>query len=430
MSFQGNAFQSDAFQSAVGASPASIDSFGWRQPLSEPVRTRVKWAAVALIASGAVGPVGFIPGDIGVASGLSQPPPRIRQFQYQSQTYVPVVAETVTVDKWFEPLSEPVRHKRDPKAALALSVASGWAGPQIPTVSFSWYRSLNEPVRVPKRLPESQQRFFEFNPFPLTPSFAWFESLSEPVRVKPRLRDGAQQAFTIDLLPRVSFSWFAELSKPTPPKAGLAARYQQSLGWVPINIEVIDYDWYQRLSEPVRKLERLHVSRQQAWIGRTFFVVPDYGWYRSWTELQMPRKRGLGAWLQQSLSWTPINITPVFNEYGWYQALSLPPPPKLGLAARFQQYTAIPVRSLPNPDISGVWDSTETKDTWRGGATFFEAPLEAIVGVIEVAFQGLSGIIESRDTGGISGLPTDPAAGSGGSAVTSIASANVSIRVI
>jgi hypothetical protein len=98
--------------------------------------------------------------------------------------------ETVTVDKWFQALSEPVRFPRGLKAAQQPFF---FFDPQ-PFVPFSWFEALSEPPRFPRRLPASEQQFQAYSPNPLTIiPFNWFEALSEPPRFPVGLKASLKQ---------------------------------------------------------------------------------------------------------------------------------------------------------------------------------------------------------------------------------------------
>lgn len=488
--FQGNAFQIGAPQTG----PADVSVYGWRQALSEPVRRKILPVACIAASGwvgpqiptvsfswfeGLSEPVRTAPrlvtGAQQFTAGDTDP---IVSFSWFKDLSEPVRAKPRLLEAnqrffefnpypitpstgWYAALSEPVRAKA--RLIEGAQQALAWT-PITITPAFdyiSWFNALSEPVRRLPRLLEGQQRFFEFNPQPITPSTGWYAALSEPVRTRT-LPTSAQQFFTTDPLPRVSFSWFNELSRPPGAKSGLAAWLQQAEAWTPINIaQTVDYGWFSALSEPVRT-KRFPTAAQQFFTASPLPFTPSIGWHQALSEPQRrkpalitgaqqfttrstqpfvsfgwnrpdtnlpPRaKPGLRPDLQMAFTMPPRLLTP---SMGWFEAWTdrQAAPPK-GLGAWLQQASAWTPINIFTPGITGIWASTETGDAFLARGSMFEAPLEAIVGVIEVAFQGLSSVVESRDTGGISGLPTEPAAGSGGTAVPTIASANVAIRVI
>lgn len=132
----------------------------------------------------------------------------------------------------------------------------------------SWYVNLSEPiVKQNIRLGTAHQPFFFFFPNPLV-SFGWFESLTDPIKVPPRLRTGLNQDFILNPLPRVSFGWFGNLSEPSVKiKPGLKTPLQ-SFGTIDPKLVFVPptgflegyYNW---LSEPVRLKRGLSVTLQQ-----------------------------------------------------------------------------------------------------------------------------------------------------------------------
>jgi hypothetical protein len=140
-------------------------------------------------------------------------------------------AETITPDKWFAALSEPVRFR--PGLAAGRQQFSALADP-YPFVSFSWFTELSKPASLTRPgLPPSQQQFTALYPMP-SPFVAtgWFAPLSEPVRSKPALPPALLPFFSADtaVIPVSKLSpWFAPLSEPVRSRPGLAAARQQFL---------------------------------------------------------------------------------------------------------------------------------------------------------------------------------------------------------
>lgn len=136
-------------------------------------------------------------------------------------------AETITVDKWYEPLSIPVRFL--PGLLASQKQFAALPGP-VPFVSFGWFQALSQPpvLTKPGLLP-SQQQFTALNPLPRV-SFSWFEALSEPPRFRPGLPAALQQFFTTDLsvIPlHELMEWFVALSEPPRFRPGLLPALQQ-----------------------------------------------------------------------------------------------------------------------------------------------------------------------------------------------------------
>lgn len=156
----------------------------------------------------------------------------IGQFAIGEQTLATSQAEIITVDKWFQPLSEPPRFRRGLRASLQQFAAPS---PQ-PFVPFFWFEALSEPaVKNRRGLKASQQQFLAFDPQPFV-SFGWFGQLTEPSRKKRGLPAALQQSFATD--PTVipisrMMPWFVPLSEPPRFKPGLRAALQQALAWPP-----------------------------------------------------------------------------------------------------------------------------------------------------------------------------------------------------
>lgn len=351
-------FFQHVFQYQTTANPTFVPApsmDGWFRPLSEPVKT-VSKAAVLIAASGFFGPVGLIPSDVGLASDTwSQPPARIRQVQYQTQTsgtnpvvpfdwrqqlsepvrtkaslsaanqqslaYVQIAAsEIVTVDKWYVALSEPVRQKLGLLAASQQSIAFVQAAPFAEaTFESKWHYAWSEPVRQKLGLLAALQAAPDYwSTF--TPSAEivtldkWYAALAEPVRQKSALQVASQHFFSANFSPIVSFSWYQELATPPKVKVSIAPASQQFIaaGTNPI----VSFDWRQWLSEPVRQ------------------------------------KTGLQAQFQKYLEFDPNPLV----SFSWFGSLADPIRQKQGLQAQFQKYLEFD----PNPLVSFSWFNSLT----------------------------------------------------------------------
>jgi hypothetical protein len=176
----------------------------------------------------------------------------------------PYGTATVTTIGWYAPLSEPVRFKRAPRAAVAVNNQTFAFNPR-PFVSFGWFGNLSEPTRRKKfGLPPYEAPFLAFNPRPFV-SFGWFAELSKPQKLEKRgLRAAYQQTLTLNPLPRVSFGWFGNLSDPVRIKPGLKAALQRPFTTdtdvIPVSKLI---QWYANLSEPVRIKPGLKSALQQ-----------------------------------------------------------------------------------------------------------------------------------------------------------------------
>jgi hypothetical protein len=176
----------------------------------------------------------------------------------------PFGTATVATIGWYSPISEPVRFKRVPRAAVAVNNQTLAFSP-LPVVSFGWFRLLTDPVRGQKLgLRAHEQQTTAFNTLPVV-SFGWFEELSKPRTLEKKgIRPGLQQTLAFHPRPFVSFGWFGNLSDPVRIKRGLRPSLQQffttDTSAIPISKLIAWFDW---LSDPVRVKPGLRASLQQ-----------------------------------------------------------------------------------------------------------------------------------------------------------------------
>lgn len=122
--------------------------------------------------------------------------------QYQTHTE-PVlgVPEVVTESRWHQAWSEPVRFKRNPKAAAALAASGGvWAIPVVgETISpDKWFAQWSLPVRFKRGLRAPYHPYLAHIPRIPDPGTLteWYARLTEPVRLKVGLRGTYHPAYT------------------------------------------------------------------------------------------------------------------------------------------------------------------------------------------------------------------------------------------
>lgn len=224
----------------------------------------------------------------------------------------------------------------------------------------------------------------------------WFVALSEPPRFKIGIKASAQQfAALSDPLPFVSFGWFEELSIPVVrTKPGLLAGAQQFATFHPAPSPFVATGWYQALSEPPRFRIGLKPSQQQ------FFTADT-------------------------------TVIPITKLSPWFAPLSEPPRFKVGTYPPRQQFEARPPQLRPNPNIFAVMASSETRDTFLGGARVFLRVGSAEIGIIELSFTGSQvGIVEQAFSVGTSGVIEQTAAPATGSPIAGVTTAHVSIREV
>ena len=208
-----------AFHGFVEAAPFEEQSSPdkWFAPLSEPVRVPARLVTAAQQAF-ATDPVSLTqPESVGIDKfllPLSEPvrvPARLVTAAQQAFATDPrrlLDRETVTEDRWHQPWSEPQRDLAGQRVRLALRVASQQVEPPNPfwvtqpeSVRIDKFLlPLSEPVRLPRALAVHHQQFLTLDTKLALESVRIDKFLlnwSEPVRLKPGLRPELQQAFTI-----------------------------------------------------------------------------------------------------------------------------------------------------------------------------------------------------------------------------------------
>lgn len=279
--------------------------------------------------------------------------------------------ETISLDKWFEPLSEPTR-----RTGLDVSrqqiVAYTGTSPfgEIVTVD-KWFNQQLDPVRFKLSLATHQQQFLayvEAAPFAETVTESrWHQAWSEPVRVKPGLPAGEQQFLAH--VPRITETltvdkWFEWLSEPVRQKLGLPAGEQQSLALV-----------------------------KAAPFGE---AITEDKWHQAWSIPPVLAKISLAAADQQFLAF--VKTTPfaeLVSEDRWHQPWSEPVRVKPGLWSAAQQTLAYYPQLPPVALTTGTMAAKETSDTALFVGNVFTAPVSALVSIIENPFVGAYvGLIE------------------------------------
>jgi hypothetical protein len=256
------------------------------------------------------------------------------------------------------------------------------------TLPWIQYPTLQEPVLTDAQRPEQ-----------VTES-RWHQPWSEPVRFK------INKQLAIALAASGLFF--------VPQQAG----------------EVIFVDkWINHWREPVRfkgVFRGMPTGEQPAAFPSPQPFVP-FGWFDKLSEPIVKQKVGLRAGSQRFQTGSPLP----FVSFSWFRPQTeLPPKPKIGLATRFQQFLAQPPRLLPTPTITGRLNAIESGDTALFVGVSFGRPVNAMIGVIELAQVPYLGIIEMPLTQGVSGVIEDHVAPASGSAAPVISDAAVSIRII
>jgi hypothetical protein len=286
-------------------------NYDWLQQLDTPTRRIVDRQEAGLVWSGHT-PAPAVSGDgTGLISALASGPLFSKWVIYQSQAYAPypveVVAETVTVDKWFRPLNDPTRRivSRQDDYAYAPTLIEDAA------IQAKWFQPFGTP-RAAKRVPEFPA--YAYSPYFVPPEsgvgveFNWWPNLSERLRQKrPPLWIGetytpyiqAQELITLD-------KWYVEFETPVRVRrvtseegsfffvGDLTDRFQwrQPFSvpklWRPRPEGIFTIDplprvsspdrWWRPLDEPTRR----RVFRQPAGQieGNPFPRTVDIGWHR------------------------------------------------------------------------------------------------------------------------------------------------------
>lgn len=139
--------------------------------------------------------------------------------------------------------------------------------------------------------------------------------------------------------------WMQALSEPVRTKPGLRPGAQQFLAYVPNPTTVTPFGWFAPLSTPVRTR-----PRSPAALAPAFFMHPAP---------------------------SPFVAT------GWFAPLSEPVRQRRGLRAAAQQFLAAPSRLLPTPTSFGRLSAIETKDIFLAGASKFNPPASAEIGIAQ-----------------------------------------------
>src|SRR5262245_2084437 len=398
---------------AVVTTPEDVTLDKWYRPISGPVRQPLQAATGGQY-------LAFVPPQPTPGTGdvlFTASPivvPWQGSFQYQSavQPVQFAAPETVTLDKWYRPLSEPARRASRAQGQLAFVPLVAAA----PTVNVdSWFA----PLSVPKS-GGAQAISIDVSFAVDDATLAWAQPLSVPKKAR-------------SLGPYLpALSWNTETPAVVPPTPGtgdvlfsstaLIVPYQRSFQYqsvanpVPIVApEVVTVDkWFHELSQP-------QVPRYQTINIDVSFAVDDTlltTWYRPLSE-PVRRGRPLPAYLPAA-SWNPntpappspgtgdvlFSVTEVivpwqasfqyqsigqptpFNQSGpndvlmstWFQQLSAPVKGRLLYPALQLSFTTDPTTPIPTPPTPTTGDFTVSGSTVMDrftttGVTYTYAPI-------------------------------------------------------
>lgn len=182
-------------QFPLGGGPTgttTVTNVSWFEAFADPVRyQRVPRAAVAVNNQTlAFNPLPLV--SFGYFEPLSEPvrkKPGVRTQLQQSFTFFPTPLVSFG---WFAELSKPVKLDR---VGLRPSRQQFFTIDPFPKVSFSWFETLSEPKRFKRGLPTQLQQATALDtaPIPLSTMFQWLSDFSLPVRTKPGLKAALQQ---------------------------------------------------------------------------------------------------------------------------------------------------------------------------------------------------------------------------------------------
>lgn len=335
----------------------------WHQPLAIPTR---RARQVAAVLSGVVSPLVPPAGDATLAFTTTSHQRIDKTVLYEESAYTPytpVVAEEVTIDKWWRELDRPVRRRQitAEEGSLFASPPKPEAGDQI-----AWHRQLDWPTRrkvvvagaysaAPPR-PEAKDQI------------AWRRDLDLPPRVK-RLPVTAGLSF-VAAAPGAgtAYNWFSAIDLPTRLKRSL----QTEIGYVyflPPSAEEVTVDkWWRELDRPVRRRVIVVVDRAYSSAPPIPQANDQIGWYRAPETPTRAKRLPLGA-----IPFEARNAFPVIPG-GWYAKLDEPlrikrtptgqvgyifvaPAPSAGIAYNWFASLDEPLRIKRTPKTVLTWSS-------------------------------------------------------------------------
>ena len=331
----------------------------WYPPWRDPVRAK---PGLQTGLQQAFTAPAFVPQAPGPATDLTVPiyPVAVtttQQTQYQSYASPLRPLETVTLDKWVSPWSEPAR-TRQLAAAQQQAVAAPLFISETITVD-KWFAPWREPVRAKPGLSTSLQQFYTSGIEDTLEPGATYESpwhypWSEPVRQKPGLLAALQPDRTVSPIQPIENitpdKWFAPWREPVREKPGLRTSLQPFFAFVldPSTEITQGYEsrWHYPWSEPVRVRQLATAQQQSVAQGEpSFEVITADKWVYPWSE-PVRQKPGLLAALQHFTAQTVLDPdTQITQNYEskWHYAWSEPVRVKPALQAGLQQPVAAPV---------------------------------------------------------------------------------------
>lgn len=284
-----------------------------------------------------------------------------RNFQYQNITKPAgdfPNPEEIFPDKWWEPLSEPVRFKIAPKLAVALIVASGafWTPPPRATPLLSGFTQAASADVIYRTTLIYQSVAF---PLPVEDTAGedkWHQPWSEPLRFR-RLAVAQQESATDVFQVETIFEdkWHQPWSEPVRKKPSLRTALQDTIADVPFNEDQgIEAKWHYPWSEPVR-FRRFSVTQQQevtdVIVTETIF---EDKWHFPWSE-PVRRRPSLRTALQDTVADIPF-VEDAGIEAKWHYPWSEP--------VRFRRLSTAQQQAFIDP-IAVPAGETVYEDKWH-----------------------------------------------------------------
>jgi len=354
-----------AFAAVIASGVAAIDSDAltrpevtsldkWWQPLSEPVRVQKP------------NPIGvartnfeeqefdiyLIPEELAWFRPLGGIGVK-KELRLSGPTSFPVpevVAEDITLDKWYSPLTEPVLIK--PRASdfpTHTNDTEGLTQPEVTSLD-KWYVPFSEPVLVKEPINVSSGNIFTEEDLVAAEDITldkWYQPFSEFLNT--RARSGADldasgliyQGEPSDFDPTAEFmGWFVSLDEPTLPKLRVA----EFLPWV-VDVEALTQPettsldkWYSPFSEPVRTQPISHAALFASglvYVGEPSDVEPlaeFLGWYKGLDEPVLPLVLPISNYPATFFENEVSELDPTAERLAWYVDLSTPTLPKVRVA--------------------------------------------------------------------------------------------------
>lgn len=326
-------------------------------------------------------------GGIGVEKGLrlsgptSFPVPPIEE-----------VAEEITLDKWYAPLSQPVLVKAHASEfPTSTNDTEGLTQPEVTSLD-KWWSPLSEFLHRDKRSAAALEPASIIDPDLLTRPeetlvSKWVPQTSEPVRLKARLLTALQEAFFVDaniaaVPPAEEITldkWYQPHSEPVRVKPRASSFPEFTIDTEGLTFpEVTSLDkWFAPLSEPVRvqPTSLAGLLADTDYIGEPTDVEPlaeFMGWFKGLDEPVLPLVLPISHYPAIFYEGDPSTFDPTAERLAWYVDLSLPTLPKVRVA-EFPAYVIDP-ELLTQPEFTSIdkwW--RELSEPVRVKARFLES---------------------------------------------------------